>query len=151
MKNSKILEERIRRVRVLFKELGYKVVSGERTEDSYTAAFEGTSETQGGFFIDNESRFLEVGYTFSFSSSMGDFLRQRLEEMLKICYEFGCYTNIQKTEQDISFSIFTKIYFSGLNYYSLRDSLKDYHRCVELTTELLEFKPDGRDEDDRMS
>ncbi len=133
------MEERIRRVRVLFRELGYKLREPERAEGSYSAGFENESGLQGGFFIDQESRFLELAYTFSFSPTMADYVKSRLEEMLKICYEYGCYINIQTNRDEIAFSVFDKLYYSGLSYYSLRDSLKDFQRCVQALTELLEL------------
>lgn len=140
MANSKALDERIRRVKLLFKELGFKVIGDERSENAFTAAFEGNSGTHGGFFIDRESRFLEIGYTFSFSQNMSEFLKDRLEEMLKVCYEFGCYTNIQKNKSEVNYSLFKGIYFSGLSYFSLKDSLRDFKRCVAITTELLDIQ-----------
>ena len=137
MRHSKIMEERIRRAKVLFKELGYKIFNAQYADDVYTAGFEKEDGLQGGIFIDSESKFLEVTYTFSFSVSLSDFLKKKLEDMMKVCYEYGCYTNIQKDEKGISFSVFTKIYFAGLNYYSLRDSLKDFNECVDVLTEML--------------
>jgi hypothetical protein len=88
MKNSKVMEERIRRVRVLFKELGYKLHETERSEETYSAGFENKEGMQGGFFIDRTSRFVEIAYTFSFSTSMAEYVKTRLDEMLKISYEF---------------------------------------------------------------
>jgi hypothetical protein len=146
MKSSKVLEERIRRVKVLFKELGYRVFGDERSEGTFAAAFDNETGSHGGFFIDRESRFLEVGYTFSFSPSMSDFLKDRLEKMLNICYEFGCYNNIQKSESEIAISLFTKIYFSGLNYAALKDSLRDFQSCVELTTVLMDIQNESMEE-----
>ncbi len=140
MGDSKVLEERIRRAKILFKELGFRVMGDERTENAFTAAFESKAGTYGGFFIDRQSRFLEIGYTFSFSPNMSVFLKDRLDDMLRICYEFGCYTNIQTSKTEISFSLFKGIYFSGLNYQCLKDSLRDYKRCVEMTTELLDIQ-----------
>ncbi len=140
MKYSKIMEERIRRVRVLFKELGYKIFNAESSEDIYSAGFERENGLQGGFFIDSESKFLELTYTFSFPISLSEFLKKHLEEMMKICYEYGCYINILSDENNINFSVFTKIYFAGLNYYSLRDSLKDFNECVDILTDLLVIK-----------
>jgi hypothetical protein len=139
MNNSKVMEERIRRVRVLFRELGYKVHETERSEETYSAGFEGADGIQGGFFIDRASRFLEIAYTFSFSPTMAEYVRARLEEMLKISYEYGCYINIQTTKEEIAFSVFSKIYYSGLNYYSVRDSLREFALCVRSLTELLEI------------
>ena len=36
--------------------------------------------------------------------------------------------------------MFTKIYFSGLDYQSLRDSLADFNRCVEAITEVVDIE-----------
>jgi hypothetical protein len=66
-------------------------------------------------------------------------MKGKLEEMLKICYEFGCYVSLQQTATEISYSVFTKIYYSGLNYYSLRDSLRDFRECVAALMDLLEI------------
>ena len=139
MKKPKVLEERIRRVTVLFKELGVEVTENERSEGAFTAAFDDSTGMNGGFCIDEDSRFLEIGYTFSLSLSMAEYLRERLEEMLRIAYEYGCYINIEHTRSEIHFSLFTKIYYTGLSYYSLRDSLRDFKRCVEQTTQLLDI------------
>jgi len=139
MKFSKLMEERIRRVRVLFRELGYRIRESERSTDTYSAGFEDEEGMQGGFFIDRASRFLELAYTFSFSPTMSEYLKTRLEEMLKISYEYGCYINIQTSREEIAFSVFTKIYYSGLNYYSLRDSLREFRFCVQALTDILEL------------
>ena len=143
MKNSKLMEERIRRTRILFKELGFKIFNAESEEDVYSAGFEKANGLQGGFFIDRESKFLEITYTFSFPPSLANFFKERLEDMLKVCYEFGCYTNIQKGKRDFNFSVFTKIYFAGLNYYSLRDSLRDFDECIGMLTDLLSISKDN--------
>ena len=139
MKNSKVMEERIRRVRVLFKELGYKLHETERSEETYSAGFENEEGMQGGFFIDRTSRFVEIAYTFSFSPSMAEYVKTRLEEMLKISYEFGCYINLQSTDEEIAFSLFTKLYYTGLNYHALKDSLREFALCVHELTDLLEI------------
>ncbi len=83
MKNSKVMKERIRRVKVLFKELGYKILETERFTDSFSAGFEDEEGLQGGFFIDQASRFLEIAYTFAFSTASSHFVRNRVSESLK--------------------------------------------------------------------
>lgn len=140
MKYSKLMKERIRRVTVLFKELGYRIIDGEQLEETYSAGFESDDGRQGGFFIDRDSKFLEVAFTFSFSSSLGEFIRNKLEEMLRLCYEYGCYINIQKEKKEISFSVFSKIYFAGLSYYALRETMTDFFACVESLKGLLEIR-----------
>ncbi len=141
MKKQK-LAEKIRRTKILFKELGCKIIGGKTIEDVYTAGFDNESGIHGGFYIDRESNFLEIVYTFSFSLSMHEFIKERLEKMLSICYEYGCYINIQNNETEILFSIFTKLYFSGLNYYSLKESLKDFTKCVSILIEIIDIEND---------
>ena len=143
MKNPKVMEERIRRVRVLFRELGYKLHETERSEDTYSAGFGNEQGMQGGFFIDRASRFVEIAYTFSFSPSMAEYVKARLEEMLKISYEFGCYINLQMADEEIAFSVFSKLYYTGLNYHALKESLREFALCVEALTDLLEIS--GKD------
>ena len=147
MKYSKLMRERIRRVKVLFKELGYDVYDGSLMEETFSGGFETGGNFAGGFFIDSESKFLELAYSFSFSSSLSAFIQSRLEEMLRICYEYGCYLNIQKGES-LSFSIFSKIYFAGLNYYSLKETVKDFTGCIEALKEIIEINnyAGGQDE-----
>jgi hypothetical protein len=136
------MKERIHRVKVLFKELGYEVYEGESSEDSFTAVFEHENGFQGGFFIDSENKFWEVAFTFSFSTRLGSFVQKNLEEMLGICYEYGCYMNLQKFDGEISFSVFSKVYYAGLNYYSLKETLRDFKDCVESLTEVCEITKD---------
>jgi len=147
MKKSKLMLERIKRVKVLFRELGLKILDSEHDDISFTAGFEGEEGLQGGVFIDRKSKFLEISFTFFFSHSMVDFVQQRLEDMLKVCYEYGCYLNLDKTKSEICFSVFSKLYFSGLNYYSLKNCLKDFSICIQVLTEVLEIKKDMENDD----
>ena len=142
MKYSKLMKERIRRVRVLFKELGYDLVEGEKSEETFSSAFENEDGFQGGFFIDSDNRFLEFAFTFSFSEELGLFIQEKLEEMLRICYEFGCYANLQKSEGEIEFSIYSKLYYSGLNYFALKETLRDFRGCIEALKSLVNITMD---------
>ena len=145
-RGRRLLQERVRRVRVLFRELGYRTTAAERSGESYSAAFTGPAGAQGGLFIEKDSRFLEIGYTFSFSPSLADFVKARLEQIMSAAYEFGCYPNVAAGGPEIALSVFTKIYFSGLGYSALRDTLRDFNLCVEAITGILEIE--GGDEDE---
>jgi hypothetical protein len=136
---SQLMEERIRRVTVLFSELNFRVTEDERSHNAYSATFEDDDSFQAGVLIERGSRFLELAYALTFPPSYSQLIRGKLEEMLKTCYEFGCYVSLQQTASEISFSVFTKIYYSGLNYYSLRDSLRDFRECVAALMDLLEM------------
>lgn len=140
MKYSKLMKERVRRVRVIMRELGFELVDSELQQDSFSAGFENSEGFAGAVFIDRESKFLELAYTFAFSSNVGEFVQSRLEEMLRICYEFGCHSNLQSTPREITFSIFTKIYYAGLNYYALKETFRDFREAIDELTELLEFR-----------
>lgn len=140
MKFSRIMKERIKRVKILFKELGYRVYDGDHSEDTYSAGIDDKQGFQSGFFIDTDSRFLELAFTFSFSIKLGPFIQQKLEDLLKICYEYGCYLNIFKNRDEIAVSVFSKLYFSGLNYYALRNTLEDFRLCIESLKELFDIK-----------
>ncbi|MBN1525228.1 MAG: hypothetical protein JW904_12135 [Spirochaetales bacterium] len=139
MKKSKRLAERIRRVRVLFRELGYKIVDSEKKGPLYSASFENEEGFQAEVHLDEQCRFIELSFTFLFSVEMADFLKHRLEQMLKICYDYGCYINLEDADKEIGFSVFDKLYYAGLNYYSLRQSLKDFSECVDTLTGVLEI------------
>ena len=146
MKYSKLMKERIRRVRILFKELGYDLVEGEKSEETFSSAFENEDGFQGGFFIDSDNKFLEFAFTFTFSQELGIYIQDKLEEMLRICYEFGCYLNLQQADEEIEFSIYSKLYYAGLNYYALKETLRDFRGCIETLKGLVDITVD-EDED----
>jgi len=141
------MQERIRRVQVLFKELGYTLHEGEFLDDTFSTGFESEDGFQAGLFIDRDSKFLELAYTFSFSVAMADFVRTRVEEMLHISYEYGCYVNLQAGEEDIAFSIFSKIYYAGLNYFALKETVRDFREAVESLQEVLDIADEEQDEE----
>jgi hypothetical protein len=134
------MKERVRRVRVLFKELGYHVYDDEYLEESYTAGFEDDDSFAGGLFIDRESKFLEIGFTFSFSANLAEYIRDRMQEMLHLCYEYGVYVNVETSPEEIAFSIFSKLYFAGLNYYSLKETLRDFRSTIDAIVDLVEIR-----------
>lgn len=140
MKYSKLMRERVRRVGVLMRELGYDLLDGEFLDDTYSAGFESQDGFQGGVFIDRESKFLELAYTFSFSSNLTEFFESKLADMFQICYEFGCHTNLQTSTSEISFTVFSKIYYAGMNYYALKETMRDFREATESLVELLEMR-----------
>ncbi|MBN1696829.1 MAG: hypothetical protein JW881_04890 [Spirochaetales bacterium] len=139
MKKQKILEERIRRVKVLFLELGYTLVDEDYTDDMFTCEFKKKNRFLGGLYIDSSNRFLEIAYTFSFSHTLFSFLRSRIEEMFTLGYNYGCYSHVTKDEENFYYSVYTKIYYSGLSYHSLNDTLKDFFMCINDLTRLLDI------------
>lgn len=137
MKYSKIMKERIRRSQILFRELGYELFDEEKLDGSYSAAFMSANGFQGMFFIERENRFLEIAYNFTFSYHLRAFIQQKMAEILESCFEFGCYMNSYADENTLSISVFSKVYFSGLSYASLRDTLADFFQCASAIKEVV--------------
>jgi hypothetical protein len=126
-----VMQEFIERTEIIFSELGYDVFDREHNEDMFQASFGKNGKFDGSFFIEKESNFIEFAYTYTFDNDEERFLRDHLESMLDICYEYGCYFNILKADGEIHFSVFTKIYFSGFNLESLSDTLEDFTACIQ--------------------
>ena len=137
------MKEWIERTETIFSELGYDIFDKEQSEDIYQASFGKNSKFNGSFFIENDSNFIELAYTYTFDNNEENFLRENLESMLEICYEYGSYFNILKGEDEIHFSIFTKIYFSGFNVESLSDTLEDFIACNQELTLMFELDEDN--------
>lgn len=138
------MRERIRRSAFLFGELGYEITDVEEGEGSYTAGFRDEGGFQAGFYIDEDSRFLELAFSFTLSRGMAGFVRSRMEETLRVCYEYGCYFNLQTFKKDISLTIFSKIYYAGLNYFVLKETLRDFRSAAETLRDLIEIKSERR-------
>ncbi len=139
MKPNRLMQERIRRVTVLFRELGYQIHEGDTTDDSYSAGFSTSEGFQAGMFIDADSKFLEIAFTFAFSNGMADFVRERIEDVMHSLYEFGCYFSLQIDDRDISLTVFSKIYFAGLNYFALKETIRDFREAIEANQEIFEI------------
>ena len=123
------MKEIIERIETIFSELGYDVADREESEELYQSSFIKDDEIVGSLFIENNSNFLEIAYSYTFDIQEEEFLKDHLESMMNICYEYGNYFNIMKSDDEINFSIFTKLYFSGLNVESLQDTLEDFNAC----------------------
>src|SRR5690606_41693387 len=80
MNISKLMRERIRRIEVLLKELGYAVEPEDRGGETYGAAvFEGDRYLFG-VSVDQHCKFLELGFSFGFSHAFRERVRRRSEE-----------------------------------------------------------------------
>ncbi len=149
MKQSKLIQERSRRVAVLLRELGYEIHDGEVAPDSYSGSITASDGFQLGMFVDADSKFLELVFTFTFSASMADFVRERMDEIIHTLYEYGCYFTMHVDTNDIVFSIFSKIYFAGLNYFSLKETIKDLREAIDAHQEIFELPIENEKESDR--
>ncbi|UCB47372.1 MAG: hypothetical protein JSV25_08180 [Spirochaetota bacterium] len=123
------MEDSVERVEEIFGELGYDIFEREITEEMYQASFGRDSEVTGSIFMENDCNFMEIAYTYVFDREEENFLKEHLESMMNICYEYGIYFNIMREEDEINFSIFSKLYFSGLNVESLQDTIGDFISC----------------------
>lgn len=139
MNKAKVLEKRIKRIKNLFKEIEYSFIDEIKKSETYSCEIKNTKGFKCGLFIDCYCQFMELSYSFSFSLLFFNFLSQNMEDVLKICYEYGCYFNLEKVKSEMILSIFSKAYFSGLNYYSLKANVRDFKKCIITITKLLEF------------
>jgi hypothetical protein len=138
MKSSKLMKERVRRVEVLMKELGYDLEPEEIAEDGYGASVFLGDDYQFGITLDVQSKYLEIGYTFGFSKSFQERIRRSMEEIMGICYEHGCYYTLAFDNEEIIVSLFSKIYFAGMNYYALKETIRDLISAIHLVSELFD-------------
>ena len=144
MKQSRLMRERIRRVTLLFKELGYQIEDEDQENDTYAAGFSGSNTSGGIIYIDRECRFLEIGYSFAFGEPLTRFIQAQIISIQDICYEFGCYFVVRNEDGEILLTIHSKLYYAGMNYFSLKETLRDLSSAVLAIEEQLAvlFDPD---------
>lgn len=134
------MTELIERVETIFSELGYDVFDREETDEMYQASFGKDQRFHGSFFIDDGNNFLELAFTYTFDIEEETFLKEHFEPMVDICYEYGSYFNILKGDDEINFTVFAKLYFSGLNVESLGDTLEDFTVCNQELVHVFELE-----------
>jgi hypothetical protein len=140
MKMNRLMQERIRRVTVLLKELGFELDDSISGQDTFSAVITDRENFEAEVVIDGDSKFLELAYTFAFGSQMANFLRERLEDVLHALYEFGCYFGIHSDTEEITLTIFSKIYFAGLNYFALKETIRDFREAQEVVEEIFSLE-----------
>ena len=141
------MKESVERIEAFLGELGYDAFEKEITEEMYQTSFGKDGDITGSVFIEQDCNFLEVAYTYMFDRNEETFLRDRLETMMNICYEYGIYFNVAREEDEINFSIFSKLYFSGLTVESLHDTIEDFAAC---NSELISIFNVGEEDDNYM-
>lgn len=140
------MKEMIDRVETICSELGYDIIDREESDEIYQASFVKSDEIGGSILIEKDSNFLEIASSYSFDVGEESLLKEHIESIINICYEYGNYFSITKGDEDITLSIFSKIYFSGLNVESLQDTFEDFTACNHEIIELF-----GLEEDDQHS
>lgn len=140
------MKDLIERIEAICSELGFRIIDREESEELYQSSLLQNDEICGSLFVEKDSNFLEIAYTYTFDVEEENFLKSHLESMMNICYEYGNYFNIMKGEDEINFSIFTKVYFSGLNVESMQDTFDDFIACNHEIIEIF-----GLDEDESLS
>lgn len=143
------MKDKVERVEAIFGELGYDTFDRETTEDMYQASFGKDGDVTGSVFIETDCNFLEIAYTYVFEREEETFLREHLESMMNVCYEYGIYFNVAREEDEISFSIFSKLYFSGFNVESLHDTIVDFVVCSSELFSMFNVEEDDHFTEDR--
>jgi hypothetical protein len=120
MNDSKLMKERIRRVRVLFKELGYEIYDSQRTRTIPPLRDE---KVPGGVLIDKESKFLELAFTFSFSSRgyLHHNEMKRCSDLLRIRLLHQSRKPRRRSTLDLLQDLLCR-----LNYFSLKETVRDF-------------------------
>jgi hypothetical protein len=144
------MKDIIERTETIFSELGYDISEREESEDVYQSSFGKSGKYSGSFFIEKNGNFIELAYTFTFDLDEESYLKDELDSLMDICYEYGCYFSILKGENEMHFSVFSKLYFSGLNVESLGDTLEDFIDCTHELAVLFETEEgeEGKDSED---
>ncbi len=137
------MKELIERVEAIFSELGYEMVDVEESQDLYQASFSMEEEIEGSVFIESNSNFLELAYSYTFDQDEEGFLKEHLETLMSICYEYGCYFNVSRGEEEINFSMFSKLYYSALNVESMQETLDDFVSCNHEIMEMFGNEQQG--------
>ena len=136
---TEVFRERIDRITGILAAMHYRLIEPQIRSESYFTGYEGPSLEEGVIFFDNGSPFLELSYTFTFSSHFAPFLSVNLPEFVNIGYDYGCYLNLS-TDKEIALTVLSKLYFSGLNEGSLSECIADFTECVAALREVLHLE-----------
>ena len=143
MDNAELtVQERSFRTQVLLRELGYTLSNIHADSTSWSSTFIDGMGFTGTAVIDSDQRFLELACPFSFSTREQDFLRRQMDSLMRICYQYGCYFTILTEMDEIIITLFSKLYFSGLQYYALEETCGDLKNAVEELRKLFDLRYD---------
>ena len=56
---------------------------------------------------------------------------------MRVCYEYGCYFSLQPSNEEIAVTVYSKIYYAGLNYFALKETVRDLRSAIDAVQELL--------------
>jgi hypothetical protein len=137
MPECAVFRENVRRVSVLLGELGWAAGPSEKVADGWAAriAVDG-AELQAQLAEDRN--FVEFSAFFTFDAAFADFLAERVDEFQRIAYHYGCYQLTEAVDRKITISVHTKLYFSGLQYYALKEAVGDLAAAVRELRVLFE-------------
>jgi hypothetical protein len=136
---TEVFRERIDRITGILEGLQYRLIEPQIRNESYFTGYEGPSLEEGVIFFDKGSPFLELSYTFAFSTHFAPFLSANLVEFVNVGYDYGCYLNLS-SDKEIALTVLSKIYFSGLNETSLAECIADFTECVTALREMVHLE-----------
>lgn len=117
-------QENVRRITVLLAELGHPVAQMARETGRWAATFP-MADIVLHAQIAAQRNFVEFSVFFRFDGGLADFLATRVDEWQQVCYHYGCYQLTTVDQGEITLSVHNKLYFSGLQYYALKETLDD--------------------------
>jgi hypothetical protein len=131
--------ENIRRVSALLGEFGWPVESGAEGAGDWIARFTAYGAALQAQVSEGRA-FVEFSAFFVFDGAFADFLSDRVDEFQRIAYHYGCYQLTEAADRKITISVHTKLYFSGLQYYALKEAVGDLAAAAHELRVL--FEPD---------
>jgi len=92
-------------------------------------------------FFSQEKKYIELYYEYTFSLALLQLIESNIKNVFSLCYEYGCYAKIKKiyikNDLYLQISVNTKLYFSGLNYFSFNECIEDFIKVLDSLTYLF--------------
>ncbi len=119
-----VFEDNVRRVRSLLGELGLPGIREQQATGMWQSAFL-VADVEMMTTVNQDCPFLELSVNFHFEPGFADFLMNRMDDFQQLCYQKGCYHLISLENVIITVSVCSKLYYSGFQYYALKETIDD--------------------------
>jgi len=134
---SEVLQDYSHRVKACLGELHIEVC-GEQTEDSALRLYcRDQKDFQFSVLLNEGLHYAEFSWEIRIPQELSAFLASFFYSILEINYKYGCYLSLQENLSEFCLDICTKLYFSGLQYYSCKESLEDLFLASEELTRIF--------------
>ena len=132
-----LFAENIRRIRCLAGELGLDLGPALTGPGTWTAGLRFNDIDMVLELEAGESR-LRLVVRFQFDSGFADWLMPQLDDLQQVCYHYGCCHLVAIESGRIVVSLALTLYFSGLQYYALKEAIDDLAQAGQKIRHLLQ-------------